>query len=175
MEGRVKRDTALVPLVQRERCSSSTSCAGLQSRELPAHARDSRADCGVVADESAGEADQDWYNGRQPRSLRHVPDRGGRNHTAVVRCDHAENCCFAIVPNGYGNMSTSATVRARKATGELRPYEYAAGFWGGQSPRSWSVSCRANRAGRRGARKPPESSGGDANRSVIWGIPARLN
>ena len=46
-------DAAIMPLVRRQRCPPSASCAGLQSRQLPAHARDAGADQGLVADEPA--------------------------------------------------------------------------------------------------------------------------
>jgi hypothetical protein len=166
-------DAALVPLVQRERCSSSTSCAGLQSRELPPHARDSRSDCGLVADKSAREADQDWCKGRQPRSLRHVSDGGGRDPTTVVRCDHAENCRFAIAPNGNGNMSTPATVRG-KNDGELRPYEYAASLFFAQWPIRPPITRHCYSSGHR---RPPETTGTvdfGSNTLAIWGIPVKL-
>jgi hypothetical protein len=44
--------------------------------------------------------------GRQPRSLRHVSDGGGRDPTTVIRFDHAENCCFAIAADCNDNLST---------------------------------------------------------------------
>jgi hypothetical protein len=36
----------------------------------------------------------------------------------------------------------------------------------------WIIGGKATKGCRRDARKPPESSGGDSNRRVIWGIPA---
>src|ERR1019366_4177944 len=172
-EGRDQVDAPLVSLVQRERCSSSTSCAGLQSRELPPHARDSRSDCGLVAHESAREADQDWCKGRQPRSLRHVSDGGGRDPTTVIRFDHAENCCFAIVPNGYGNMSTPATVRG-KNDGQVRPYKPSASLFFAQWPIRPPITrhCYSSRR-----RRPPETTGTvdfGSNTRTIWGIPANI-
>ena len=125
-----------------------------------------------AADKSSREADQNRCQGRQSRSLRNVPDGGGRNPTGVVRCDNAEDCCTTIAPDGNVHMSNPVAIHVGQTSGEARPYEYAVGFWDGQRPKSWSVSCRSNRAGRRDARKPPESSGGDSNRRVIWGIPA---
>src|SRR5665213_1905946 len=83
---------------------------------LPPHALDSRSDCGLVAHESAREVDQNRYNGRQLRSLRHVSDGRGRDPTTIIRFDHVENYRFAIAPNVYGNMSTPTTVRG-KTTG----------------------------------------------------------
>ena len=126
-------------LVQRKRCSSSTSCAGLQSRELPPHARDSRSDCGLVAHESAREADQDWCKGGQPRALRHVSDGGGRNPTAVIRCDHAENCCTAITADSCGNMSNPVAIHAGQTSGEVYPYEDAARLFVPSRPKRASL------------------------------------
>ena len=45
--------------VRRERRPSPASCAGLQSRQFPAHFGDAGADQGLVSDESEGEAHQD--------------------------------------------------------------------------------------------------------------------
>jgi hypothetical protein len=145
-------DAALMPLVQRERGSPPASRASLQSRELPPHARDSRGDCGVDADKSSREADQNRCQGRQSRSLRNVPDGGGRNPTEVVRCDNAEDCCTTIAPDGNVHMSNPVLIHVGQTSGEARPYEYAVGFWDGQRPKSWSVSCRSNRG--RSPRRP---------------------
>lgn len=54
--------------------------------------------------------------------------------TAVIRGNHAENCGLAIAPDGNGNMSTPATVRAGKTTGKVRPYHHAARFFGASGP-----------------------------------------
>ncbi len=70
-------------------------------------------------------SNQDRCKGRQPRPLRRVPDGGGRDSTAVVRGDHAENCRYGIASNGNGNMSAPATVCAGKTTGDLRPCDDA--------------------------------------------------
>ena len=47
-------DAAIVPDVRCQRGSPSTSCAVLQSRQFPAHAGDTGADQGLVADELEG-------------------------------------------------------------------------------------------------------------------------
>jgi hypothetical protein len=122
----------------------------------------------------AREADQDRCQGRQSRSLRDVPDGGGRDPTTVIRFDHAENCRFAIAPNGYGNMSTPATVHAGKTTGEVRPYHHAARLLGAQQADARLTSCRTDGPACLGRRKLPESSGFDSNRRVMWGIPDEL-
>ena len=41
-----------------------------------------------------------------PGPLCRLPDGGGRDPTAVIRGNHAENCHFAIATDGNGNMST---------------------------------------------------------------------
>jgi hypothetical protein len=63
-QGRGQMDTAVMPRVRGQRGPSTTSCAGLQSRQLPAHAGDARADQRLVADEPQGEVDQDRREGR---------------------------------------------------------------------------------------------------------------
>src|SRR5882757_6688968 len=54
-----------------------------------ADAGDARADQGLVADELEGEADQDRREGREPRTLCRLPNRGGRHPTANVPGDFA--------------------------------------------------------------------------------------
>jgi hypothetical protein len=64
--------------------SAPRSC--LQPRQFHADARDAEDGGAVVADQPAREADQDRREGRQPRSLRHLPDgRGGSAATDVRR------------------------------------------------------------------------------------------
>jgi hypothetical protein len=79
----------LYPRVRRQRGSPSTSCARLQSRQFPAHASDTRADRGLVADQLEGEADQDRREGGEPRPLHRLPDGRGRHPTADVPGDSA--------------------------------------------------------------------------------------
>jgi hypothetical protein len=59
---------------RRQRCAAPASCPRLQSRQLPAHPGDARADQRLVADEPQGETHQDWREGREPRALCRVPD-----------------------------------------------------------------------------------------------------
>ena len=65
------------------------SCTRLQSRQLPAHAGDTGADQGVVANEPEGEADQDRRQARQPRPLCRFPNGRGRRDEEAVRRDPA--------------------------------------------------------------------------------------
>jgi len=73
-KGRDQMDAALVPDVRGQRRAAPTSCARLQPRQFLADAGDARADQGLVADESEGQADQDRREGGEPRPLCHLPD-----------------------------------------------------------------------------------------------------
>ena len=88
----------------------------------------------MVAHESAGESHQDRCQGRQSRSLRYVPDGGGRNPAQVVRCDHAENRHFASAADGNGNMNTPPDNMRRKPMGKVRPDDSAARFFEASGP-----------------------------------------
>jgi hypothetical protein len=97
----------------RQRRPSPASCAGLQSRQLLAHAGDARADQGLVVDEPKGKADQDRREGREPRSLRRIPDGRGcypekslRRHPAAHRATAAAARCGA-------RMKRSCAMRSR--------------------------------------------------------------
>jgi len=56
----------------------------------------------------------------------------------------SENCRLAIAPDGNGNMSTPATVRAGKTTGEVRPYEHTVGLFSDQQTDARLTSCRTD-------------------------------
>jgi hypothetical protein len=84
-QGRDQMDAAVMSDVHRERRPSSAACAGLQSRQFPAHFSDAGADQGLLADESERKADQDRREGRQPWALCRVPDGRGRHPTESVR------------------------------------------------------------------------------------------
>jgi hypothetical protein len=71
---------------------ASTSCAGLQSRQLPAHFGDAGADQGLIADEPEGETEQDRREGGEPRSLCRVSDGRGRHPSESVRRHSAADC-----------------------------------------------------------------------------------
>ena len=99
-QGRQERDqvdAAVMLLVRRQCGASSVARAGLQSRQLHADAGLARGGRAVVADQPAGEADQDRCQGRAPRPLRRLPDGRGRGAERTVRenpatdrrdCDH---------------------------------------------------------------------------------------
>jgi hypothetical protein len=170
MEAGVKGYAALVPLVQRERRSPPASRAGVQPRELPPHAGDSGDNCRVVVDNASREADQDRCQGRQPRPVRCVSDGGGHDAAQTIRCDNAENRCFASAADGDNNMTPVFRLH-RKTTRELRPHADIKGLCSGRRTKSRPISCRGNQDGRQGTQKPPESAGHDSKRTAIWRIP----
>src|SRR2546430_281430 len=91
-QGRQRRDqvdTAVVQDVRGQRRAAPASCARLQSWQLSPHACNTGADQGLVADELEGEADQDRRKGGEPRTLRRLPNGGGRHPTTNVPGDSA--------------------------------------------------------------------------------------
>ncbi len=62
-QGRDQMDATVRSLLRRQRCAPSASRAGLQSRQLPAHAGDALADKALVYDHAARKADQDRREG----------------------------------------------------------------------------------------------------------------
>ena len=105
----IKWTRLCVPDVRGQRRAALTSCAGLQSRQFPAHAGDARADQGLVADQLEGEADQDRREGREPRPLCRLPDGRGRHPTANVPGD------FAADRGTTAAAATCARVRRRSS------------------------------------------------------------
>src|SRR5215813_1253503 len=59
--------------VRRQRGEAPASCARLQPRQFPAHADDTRADQGLVADEPEGKADQDRRQGNRREECVNMP------------------------------------------------------------------------------------------------------
>ena len=116
-QGRDQMDAAVVPVVRRQRRSASASCAGLQSRQLPAHAGDARADQRLVADEPEGKADQDRREGRQPRPLRRLPDGRGRHPTANVPRDFAADRGTTAAATTSASVRRSIVMRSRAIDG----------------------------------------------------------
>src|SRR6266446_552133 len=88
-QGRDQVDTAVVQDVRGQRRAAPASCARLQSWQLSPHACNTGADQGLVADELEGEADQDRREGGEPRTLRRLPNGGGRHPTTNVPGDSA--------------------------------------------------------------------------------------
>src|SRR5271165_424782 len=121
-------DAAIMPDVRRQRGPAPASCAGLQSRQFPAHASDAGANQRLVADESEGKTDQDRREGGEPRSLCRLSDGRGRHPTADVPGDFAADCGTTAA------ATTSASVR--------RPLGYAY-----SSNRTGGVCPNANESG----------------------------
>jgi hypothetical protein len=71
-------------------------------------------------------------------------------------------------------MSNPVAIHARQTSGEVRPHEYAARLFGAQRVDARSTSRQTAGPACRGPRKPPESSGFDSNRRIIWGIPDHM-
>ena len=112
-QGRDPMDAAVVPVVHRQCRPASAPCARLQSRQLPAHAGDARADQGLVADQPEGEADQDRREGGDPRPLCRLPDgRGCRAEDAVRRDPAADRRPAATVAAASG-MSIASNDRGQ--------------------------------------------------------------
>ena len=170
-QGRDQVDAAVVPLVRRQRGASSASRAGLQSRQLPAHAGDAGADQGLVADQPAGEADQDRREGREPRPLRRLPDGRGRRAAANVRGDLAADRGTAAA------AATSAGVRRSRLCIQEQPTEGVRPKCQGKWPDQPLGHVRAARcAGSRrqlasGLQGSWKIATIHVSSGVIWGIP----
>jgi hypothetical protein len=93
-EGRDQVDAAVMPFLRRQRRSSSAPRTGLQPWQFHADTHDAQGGGAVVADQSAGEADQDRCQGRQPRPPRYVPNGRGRGIAADVQ-RHPDAYCPA--------------------------------------------------------------------------------
>src|ERR1700731_5409339 len=89
-------DAAVMSDVCGQRCSTSTSRAGLQSRQFPAHVGDAGADQGLVADQPEGEADQDRQTSLVTTTevlAQENPEDGGVEQGAYQSCGpHLVRC-----------------------------------------------------------------------------------
>jgi hypothetical protein len=66
------------------------------------------------------------------------------------------------------------TTACAGSTGDLRPYDHAAGSFRAGRTGAGVTSARADDLVGRGLGKPPESLGGDSKRRLIWGIPVKI-
>ena len=127
-------DAAVLPVVRGQCRPSPASRARLQSRQLPAHAGDARADQGLVADQPEGEADQDRREGRQPRPLCRLPDGRGRRAEDAVRRDPAADRRTAATVAAAPGMSIASNDRwqpdGRGVSMNDRELPNAAARWG---------------------------------------------
>ena len=76
---------------------------------------------GLVADEPEGEADQDWCEGREPRSPCRLPDGRGRDPTANVPGDIAAHCGTAAAATTSASVRRSMVMRSRATAGRSAP------------------------------------------------------
>ena len=120
-QGRDQMDAAVMSDVRRERRPSPASCAGLQSRQFPAHFGDAGADQGLVADEFEGEAHQDRREGRQPWALCRVPDGRGRHPTESVRRHSAAHRGTSTAASHINRVKRSFVTRPSQAHGRGAP------------------------------------------------------
>jgi hypothetical protein len=101
---------AVVPDVRVQSGAAPASCARLQSRQFPANAGDAGADQRLVADEPAGEIDQDRRESRKPWLLCRLPDGRSRYPTTNVSGD------FATHRGTAAAAATSASLRCSTIT-----------------------------------------------------------
>jgi hypothetical protein len=114
-------DAAVMSRFRRQRRSPPASCAGLQSRQFPAHVGDAGADQGLVAVEPKGEADQDRREDRAPRPLCCVSDgRSGDSQKSLRRHFEADRRIAAASDSINRIRRLHVTFRAQP-TGGLRP------------------------------------------------------
>src|SRR5438309_10994362 len=109
-QGRDQVDTAVVQDVRGQRRAAPASCARLQSWQLSPHACNTGA--GLVADELEGEADQDRREGGEPRTLRRLPNGGGRHPTTNVPGDSAADRGTAAAPTTRASMKRLMVTRS---------------------------------------------------------------
>ena len=77
-------DQALLPQVQRQSDAVAVVCLGLQPGKLPAAAGPAESGPTLVADDAAGQADQDRGQGNEALEVHHVPTgRSGRDANLI--------------------------------------------------------------------------------------------
>ncbi len=87
-----------------------------------------------------------------------LSDGAGSDPTTVVRSDRGENRCFALAAGGDANLNDAAPAYTG-TTGDLRPYEHAAGLFARAGLARASPLGRTDGSAGRGLGKPPESTG----------------
>lgn len=119
-QGRDQMDATVRSLLRRQRCAPSASRAGLQSRQLPAHAGDALADKALVYDHAARKADQDRREGRRSRALCLVPDGGGGHSSKSLRRHFAAHRRVTTVAGDVDSVRRSTFTRSLQTTGDMR-------------------------------------------------------
>ena len=110
-----------MPDIRRQRSAPPASCARLQSWQLSPHTCNTGADQGLVADEPAGEADQDRREGREPRTLCRLPDGRGRHPPANVPGDSAADFGTAAATTASASVRYSMVRRSTATNGRSAP------------------------------------------------------
>jgi hypothetical protein len=105
--GRDQVDPAVMPHLRCQRGAPSVHAPRVQFGEFDADAADAEDGAAVVADQPAGEADQDRSEGRQPRTIRYIPN--GRGRGCRDRCSRT-----------LADRPAADTARA-SMTGEIEP------------------------------------------------------
>ena len=113
-------DSAVMPLIRRQRCPPSPSRARLQPWQLPAHIGDAGADQRLVADEPEGKADQDRRESREPRPLCRLSDGRSRDSENSLRRHLAADRGTAAAAGLVNSVRRSIVTRSKKNTGDLR-------------------------------------------------------
>jgi hypothetical protein len=116
-QGRLGSDqvnAVVVSLVRSKHRPAPSSCARLQSRQLPANTGDARAGQRLVAEESGGEADQDRSKGGESRTL--SPSRWRRSPSPTANVPGE----FAAHRGTTAAATTSASVRRHGASSICR-------------------------------------------------------
>ena len=111
-QGRDQMDAAVMPLFRCQRRPALAARPRLQSRQLPAHARDAGADRGMVADKLEGKADQDRRGSRESWALCRLPECRGRNPTQPVHRDFADDRGSATAAGCLDSVGRSGITRS---------------------------------------------------------------
>jgi hypothetical protein len=74
----------------------------------------------LIANELEGEANQDWREDRQPRSLCHLPDGGGRHSQNFVRRHSAADRGTAATTRYIHAVRRAVVMRSLQLTGGVR-------------------------------------------------------
>ena len=118
-QARDQMDAALLPEVPQQRGPASASRARLRSRQLHAHAGPATGDCALVADHTAGEADQDRREDGPPRPLCHGPDGRGCRVGTDVRTDPCAH--HPAAGTACAGMTRAVVGAGRMIPGDLCP------------------------------------------------------
>ena len=109
---RFEMDASLLPPLRRQPGSAATICSGIRPGQLPALSGTTTGCAALVADDIAGEADQDRGQDRASRSIRDVPDGGGGHLSQIVSGDFAADRTIASGTTRTGDVSRRPTMPA---------------------------------------------------------------